>query len=648
MSFRLEGASGLYTPPGGTTPVGIATALNVAGFMPESFGALADGVTDDMGAINAAATAAFTAGGKLLLTPGKTYYTSGGLLMKCHVDGYGAFIEAPLDFNGTTISIGDASAYTSDKIMYLPRVRKNKTNYNNWNADSSSIGIYVQNIENCELHFAGVRNNAVGVWITATAGKGTSYNKFYLGYHVDNKVQFRLEPVSVTGWVNQNEFHGGRIQISSGAGTNVPFTRDVLMKTWATAGAITTPAASMSIDSGTKVITYAGGDFTALGFYKGAWVTMTGWVAGGDNIVARVETIGTTTLTLAANTAGLVTEGPTASVTVNTEGAPFGYVVNNNSFFGTSFESDAAEALVDIKGGMLNNFYGCRFEQTTNTSIFFHAMGTLAPTKYNGIYGGYTNSGTDFVANCGTSNSTSNTIQVGDRMAHGAANTFGWLQMSNYGSDTYPVATIWGNAATDAGIIKPAGTTWMGQVGAYYWKLKKAADAQSRLEFNSQTGRIYFGDGTIAIGGAGILGSYLEPVSGAKGVKQVSNSHLGGGLILNSPDAEATLSGATTTITFSIPVGARLQSVQLRVDTAITSGDGATSWAAAFSGGSTTAIVTGQAFTKNTKAGVVLAGNEITTNTTNIVISANSGTFSGGVIHATPFFYTLDTLANAP
>lgn len=120
----------------------------------------------------------------------------------------------------------------------------------------------------------------------------------------------------------------------------------------------------------------------------------------------------------------------------------------------------------------------------------------------------------------------------------------------------------------------------------------------------------------------------------------------GGGLGYMTFDAVATLSGATTTITLSIPAGYLLIGAQLRVDTAITSGDGATSWSAAFSGGSTTSIATGQAFTKNTKVDFNMVG-ELTTGTTNVAVTPNSGTFSGGAVRAICYCKRLYTLANA-
>ena len=115
--------------------------------------------------------------------------------------------------------------------------------------------------------------------------------------------------------------------------------------------------------------------------------------------------------------------------------------------------------------------------------------------------------------------------------------------------------------------------------------------------------------------------------------------------------AEATLSGTSTAIQVNIPAGAKLVGTLLRVDTAITSGNGATSWTAAYTGGASATIGTGLAFAKNTKANALFnpyAATPIATSEVDIVVSANSGSFSGGVVHAQVFFEYLENLGNAP
>jgi len=123
-----------------------------------------------------------------------------------------------------------------------------------------------------------------------------------------------------------------------------------------------------------------------------------------------------------------------------------------------------------------------------------------------------------------------------------------------------------------------------------------------------------------------------------------------GGLITKISEATATLSGASTTIQINVPTGSLLLGVQLRVDTLITSGDGATSWDAAYSGGSTQAITTGQAFAKQTKVNKPFDANgatAIAASEVDIAITPDSNTFSGGVVRAIAYYQVFDDMADA-
>lgn len=123
-----------------------------------------------------------------------------------------------------------------------------------------------------------------------------------------------------------------------------------------------------------------------------------------------------------------------------------------------------------------------------------------------------------------------------------------------------------------------------------------------------------------------------------------------GGLVLKAAEATATLSGATTDIDINIPASVVIVGCQLRVDTAVTSGDGATSWGAVYKTGATATIATGQAFTKNTKVNTFFDANgatAITSNITDITIAPNANTFSGGVIRAIVYYYQFAAMADA-
>lgn len=132
-------------------------------------------------------------------------------------------------------------------------------------------------------------------------------------------------------------------------------------------------------------------------------------------------------------------------------------------------------------------------------------------------------------------------------------------------------------------------------------------------------------------------------------VKMSSTTNTGGGLARNIAEATGTPSGTTTyfDITLSIPTGSILQGCQLRVDTALTAGE---TWSAAFNGGSSTSLAgAGQAVAKNTKVNTLVTP-EITTNTTNVRVTRDSGNFTNaaGVIRAVCYYESLVALSDNP
>lgn len=123
-----------------------------------------------------------------------------------------------------------------------------------------------------------------------------------------------------------------------------------------------------------------------------------------------------------------------------------------------------------------------------------------------------------------------------------------------------------------------------------------------------------------------------------------------GGLNPRVSEATANLTGASTVIQVNIPPNAKLLGCQLRVDTAITSSDGTTAWAAAYSGGNTQAIASAQLLAKNTKVSTHFnsnAANPITASEVDITITPDFGTFSGGIIRAVVYYEVFTPMTNA-
>jgi hypothetical protein len=149
--------------------------------------------------------------------------------------------------------------------------------------------------------------------------------------------------------------------------------------------------------------------------------------------------------------------------------------------------------------------------------------------------------------------------------------------------------------------------------------------------------------------GADNLNINLRPAGTGGVMVQDQTANVGGGHGKFFKNAvSATLSGTSGSIDVNVPSGTRIVGVQLRVDTAITSGDGATSWTAAYVNTPTTAICSGQAFATSTKFNAIHPAYELTTGVVTIRITPNANTFSGGVVRAVVYYEDFVALSDAP
>lgn len=500
-----------YTLTGGSTAQSVQAWMDATRQMPESFGAKADGVTDDTAAILAADAAAssgstlYISQDVLYFTPGKTYYHATGINLNSNIMAIGAYLTSPQDFNGTAVTYGQAGSVTYNKFCWFPYVRCTKSNYNNWYGNPNSTGIQILNCQNCEFHFEGVANFANGIWI-AGQGRGCSENLYFPGLLIDNQRSIRLESLDASGYTNDTTFVGGKTSLSSGDGTNNPFCYSVYIKDYATPNAVTTGVnQTIALSLSPPTLTWAAGNFTTQGFYVGQTVSATGFTGTStNNFTFRVTAVGTTTMTLATNSVGvggaaLVADPSSTTVTISGEGSTFGSLPNNINFFGTDLEGNAQEAFVCVKGGTLNSWHGCRFETSGTPTMMFLGMGALAPDTYNNIYGGYVSSGLDFTVIQGAAAyNYGNTPFYGDRLAHSTLNTNGYLVLSNTSADTNSDITIFPAATTDAGLWKPnALTTWTTKIGsAYSLDSKPSGITYPTTRVSSNSSGILLGDGS--------------------------------------------------------------------------------------------------------------------------------------------------------
>ena len=152
------------------------------------------------------------------------------------------------------------------------------------------------------------------------------------------------------------------------------------------------------------------------------------------------------------------------------------------------------------------------------------------------------------------------------------------------------------------------------------------------------------GDGNVGIG-VPAPATKLDVGGSSQNSSAVASSF--GGYVRTFSEAVGTPAGTTTyfDIPVNVPSGCKLLGVQLRVDTALTAGE---TWGAAYATGSTTVLAApGQAVAKNTKVNKMHV-DEISTATTVIRITRDSGNFTNatGVIRAICYYETFTAMGS--
>lgn len=208
---------------------------------------------------------------------------------------------------------------------------------------------------------------------------------------------------------------------------------------------------------------------------------------------------------------------------------------------------------------------------------------------------------------------------------------------------------ILGGVTTSGGTAATPGLGVLADMGIY-------GASGSELGFTTQgvfRGRI--SSSGLQVASPGITNTvigYTNPATATFTAQRISATDTNGKigyLTTEFVTAKATLAGASTSIAVNVPSGARVIAVQFAVPTAITSGDGATSWKAKFATGSTAVLTVTQPFTINTKVDVfysetTMAATAVTTDVTTILIEPNANTFSGGVISAIVYYESLTSI----
>ena len=80
------------------------------------------------------------------------------------------------------------------------------------------------------MFFNQIKNFATGLLITAYS-EGNAYNEYHIGALINNQINLQLYGSDASGYVNENNFYGGRFFFYSAEGTNVAGTRHISIPT---------------------------------------------------------------------------------------------------------------------------------------------------------------------------------------------------------------------------------------------------------------------------------------------------------------------------------------------------------------------------------------------------------------------------------
>jgi hypothetical protein len=197
----------------------------------QDYGADPTGVTDATSAIQVAIDAAAAAGNKIVAQG--TFKISSKVVIKGTTDFSQAIfnvVNAPAV--AIEISTGSATNPTDNLFNYdiLMPLEINNVNKPATGWAGQGTGVRTVNLNSCRVFFNQIKNFATGLLITAYS-EGNAYNEYHIGALINNKINLKLSPGDATGYVNENNFYGGRYFFYSAEGTNVSGTRHISIPT---------------------------------------------------------------------------------------------------------------------------------------------------------------------------------------------------------------------------------------------------------------------------------------------------------------------------------------------------------------------------------------------------------------------------------
>lgn len=170
-----------------------------------AYGATGDGSTNDTTALQAAFDAVES--GDIILIPKGTYNFNGTLTLDvndCHIICVGM-----LKYTGTGTAVKIGKTTTTYRITGNIRVYDHN---NDW--AQNTIGVSIEDIIESNIRIDRAEGFTKGIKLLGD-GNGLTYNQFHLGNIWNCKIGISFE-IANAGWVNENNFFGGRFAWSAG------------------------------------------------------------------------------------------------------------------------------------------------------------------------------------------------------------------------------------------------------------------------------------------------------------------------------------------------------------------------------------------------------------------------------------------------
>lgn len=156
-----------------------------------------------------------------------TYSVSSTIVVTSHLDASAATINYTGSGVAVQVGAGGAGVLILAKSVRLPKVVNRAKTSRGWGQVAGSVGVRVVNANACQIVVPYVTNFETALEMRGEAA-GNVLNTVTLGRLSNSKIGQRFT-ADASGWVNQNTFIGGQIDMWSNEGNRVAGTRYILM-----------------------------------------------------------------------------------------------------------------------------------------------------------------------------------------------------------------------------------------------------------------------------------------------------------------------------------------------------------------------------------------------------------------------------------